>query len=80
MSQSNEAQLIAQIERLVVPPGQLALWALGQSGFVIKGGATIAYIDPYLSDSGDPIGAMRRFPIPIDPATIRHADVFFLHA
>lgn len=77
MTQSNEAALIAQIEGLVVPPGQLALWALGQSGFVIKGGATIAYIDPYLSDSGAAIGARRRFPIPIDPATIQHADVVF---
>jgi L-ascorbate metabolism protein UlaG (beta-lactamase superfamily) len=77
MSQPNEEELIAQIERLVVPPGQLALWALGQSGFVIKGGGTIAYIDPYLSDSGAEVGAMRRFPIPLDPATIQHADVVF---
>ena len=77
MSQSNSADLMAQIERLVVPPGQLALWALGQSGFVIKGGATTAYIDPYLSDSGAAIGARRRFPIPMDPATIQHADVVF---
>lgn len=72
-----EADLIARIERLVVPHGQLALWALGQSGFVIKGGATIAYIDPYLSDSGAEIGAKRRFPIPMDPAAIQHADVVF---
>ena len=27
MTQSNETDLIAQIEGLVVPPGQLALWA-----------------------------------------------------
>ena len=77
MTPSKEAELIAQIEGLPVPPGQLALWALGQSGFVIKGGATIAYIDPYLSDSGAAIGAMRRFPRPMDPATIQHADVVF---
>ena len=76
MLPSNEA-LNAQIEQLMVPPGQLALWALGQSGFVIKGGAIIAYIDPYLSDSGAAIGATRRFPSPMDPATIRHADVVF---
>jgi L-ascorbate 6-phosphate lactonase len=77
MTPSKEAELIAQIEGLPVPPGQVALWALGQSGFVIKGGATIAYIDPYLSDSGAAIGAMRRFPIPIDPGSIQHADVVF---
>ena len=77
MTRLNETDLIAQIEQLVVPPGQLALWSLGQSGFVIKGGSTIAYIDPYLSDSGAAIGAPRRFPIPIDPAKVQHADVVF---
>lgn len=77
MTQFLEIDLTVQIEQLVVPHGQLALWALGQSGFVIKGGGTIAYIDPYLSDSGAKIGAMRRFPIPLDPATIQHADVVF---
>ena len=43
-------ELIAQIDDLVVPQGQLALWSLGQAGFAITGGDTIAYIDPYLSD------------------------------
>jgi L-ascorbate 6-phosphate lactonase len=72
---SSEA-LIAQIDKLVVPPGQLALWALGQAGFVVKGGATIAYIDPYLSDSiAASGGPARRFPIPIDPEEIQHAQV-----
>lgn len=77
MSQLDEKDLIARIDQLVVPPGQLALWSLGQSGFVIKGGSTIAYIDPYLSDSGAAIGAPRRFPIPMDPAKVQHADVVF---
>src|SRR5581483_3297352 len=58
--------------------GQVALWALGQAGFVIKGADTIAYIDPYLSDSlGGDGGSKRRFPIPIDPAEARHAHVVF---
>ena len=77
MTLLSEADLITRIEQLVVAPNQLALWSLGQSGFVIKGGSTIAYIDPYLSDSGAAVGAPRRFPIPIDPATIQHADVVF---
>ena len=50
MNIPTSAALIAQIDNLTVPHGQLALWSLGQAGFVIKGGATIAYIDPYLSD------------------------------
>jgi L-ascorbate 6-phosphate lactonase len=66
--------LLAQIERLTVPHGQLALWSLGQAGVVIKGGNTIAYIDPYLSDAiADIDGPARHFPVPLDPATIRHA-------
>jgi L-ascorbate metabolism protein UlaG (beta-lactamase superfamily) len=78
MKPSTDAGLIARIEQLVVPPGQLALWALGQSGFVVKGGDTIAYIDPYLSDSVAAIGGpARRFPIPLDPAAVRHAQVVF---
>jgi L-ascorbate 6-phosphate lactonase len=77
MTQLIETNLIARIEQLMVPHGQLALWSLGQSGFVVKGGSTIAYIDPYLSDSGAEIGAPRRFPIPIDPAKVQHADMVF---
>jgi L-ascorbate metabolism protein UlaG (beta-lactamase superfamily) len=77
MNQFMETDLINRIEQLSVPPGQLALWSLGQSGFVVKGGSTIAYIDPYLSDSGAAVGAPRRFPIPIDPARVQHADIVF---
>lgn len=72
------ADLIARIDALVVPPGQLALWALGQAGFVIKGGDTIAYIDPYLSDSiAESGGPPRRFPVPLNPADAAHAQVVF---
>jgi L-ascorbate 6-phosphate lactonase len=78
MTSPGSADLIEQIDRLQVPEGQLALWALGQSGFVIKGSQTIAYIDPYLSDSvAGTGGPSRRFPIPIDPAAISHAQVVF---
>jgi L-ascorbate 6-phosphate lactonase len=71
-------ELIAQIDQLAVPHGQIALWSLGQAGFVIKGGDTIAYVDPYLSDSiAETGGPQRRFHIPIDPAEIRHAQVVF---
>lgn len=56
MTELTQVGLITQIEQLVVPYWQLALWSLGQSGFGIKGGATIAYIHPYLSDSGAALG------------------------
>lgn len=59
-----------RFEQLDVPAGMLALGALGQAGFAIKAGGTIAYIDPYLSG-----GTARAVPIVLDPATITHADV-----
>lgn len=71
-----DAALIAQIDRLTVPYGQVALWSLGQAGFVLKGGNTIAYIDPYLSNSVEALGGPpRRFPIPVDPSLVTHAAI-----
>jgi L-ascorbate metabolism protein UlaG (beta-lactamase superfamily) len=43
--------LIAQMDRLDVPHGALAVWSLGQMGLAIKGaGPEVVYIDPCLSD------------------------------
>ncbi|MGQ9548689.1 MAG: MBL fold metallo-hydrolase [Roseiflexus sp.] len=76
MALLRDAALIVQIDRLTVPQGQMALWSLGQAGFVLKGGNTIAYIDPYLSNSVEALGGPpRRFPAPLDPALVAHAQV-----
>src|SRR5215213_8456395 len=78
MDKQANTRLLDQIDNLKVPHGQLALWSLGQAGFVIKGGTTIAYIDPYLSDPlGENGQSRRRFPVPIDPRTINHAQIVF---
>ncbi len=78
MEQSFGADLISRIDSLAVPQGQIALWSLGQAGFVVKGGQTIAYIDPYLSGSIASIGGPgRRFPVPIAPETVQHAQIVF---
>lgn len=74
--------LIQQIQHLVVPPGSLALWGLGQSGFVIKGGSTIVCIDPYLTNSIEErptaTGLFERaFPPPLLPEDIAFADIIF---
>lgn len=67
VDETRSAAIIAQIERLVVPEGHLACWALGQSGFVVKGGDALFVIDPYLSDAitanGGPV---RNIAAPID--------------
>jgi L-ascorbate metabolism protein UlaG (beta-lactamase superfamily) len=79
-------RLIQQIGALAVPSGSLALWALGQSGFVVKGGDTVVYIDPYLSNYVDEAGYappgsfLRQYPPPLLPEEATNAHwVFCTH-
>lgn len=48
---------LSQVRAHPVPPAQITLWWLGQSGFLLKGPAgTVLAIDPYLSDACAKIG------------------------
>lgn len=77
----NTPRLIDHINQLDVPRGHLALWALGQYGFLLKGGATTVIIDPYLSNSiaerGDtPPGTLDRLiPIMVESSALSMIDV-----
>lgn len=62
--------LIHQIDQIAILPGSLAIWGLGQMGFVIKGADGILYVDPCLSYQIE----ARAYPPPILPADVRHAD------
>ena len=42
--------IAAGVRGLRVPRGHLAIWALGQLGYILKGGDNVLIIDPYLSD------------------------------
>ncbi|HWT78905.1 MAG TPA: MBL fold metallo-hydrolase, partial [Candidatus Methylomirabilis sp.] len=86
MSTRTGRELIQQINGLAVPTGTLAVWGLGQSGFVIKGGETIIYIDPYLSGQVGEGGRTasgrlpRQFPPPLSPGEATNAQwVFCTH-
>jgi L-ascorbate metabolism protein UlaG (beta-lactamase superfamily) len=70
--QTNVTPLIKQVTTLEVPYGQLALWSLGQAGFVIKGGNTLACIDPYLSGGNE-----RRVPIVFPPDALTTLNAVF---
>jgi L-ascorbate 6-phosphate lactonase len=70
------AALARQIQQLVVPHGQLALWSLGQAGFIVKGGDALFCIDPYLSDP-KPMGFERRAPIVLAPDALPELQVVF---
>lgn len=64
------AELIADIDACKLDGGQVALWFLGQHSFIVKAGAAVIYIDPFLQ----PMSA-RRVPTLLDPAEIVHADI-----
>jgi L-ascorbate 6-phosphate lactonase len=57
----------------------VAIWALGQAGFIAQDRAKTVVFDPYLSDSikHDALGP-RQFPPPIDPSALRRVDVVFI--
>lgn len=64
---------------LSLEPDQAALWFLGQAGYVLRAGATLVAIDPYLTDSaaaGAPEFA-RRFPPPLAPEDLR-VDLYLI--
>ncbi len=71
-----------------VPAGHIALWWLGQAGFIIKSPAgKILALDPYLSNSckalGEQIGLNmdRMVPAPITPADLLGIDAYlFTHS
>lgn len=67
--------LMTQIRGTRVDKGTLALWFLGQNGWIVKspGGTTVA-VDPYLSNGCHPsrrgLDLDRRVPLPLAPADL----------
>lgn len=76
------------IQKTTVPPGHIALWWLGQAGFIIKSpGDKIVALDPYLSNSckalGDEAGFNmdRLVPPPLAPNELAGIDLYlFSHS
>lgn len=60
-------------------PEELAVWWLGQAGYILKTDQDIVVIDPYLSDSaaGGVPGFSRAVDIPLQPSELR-ADIFVI--
>lgn len=65
--------IIADVDAFTPPVGAVAIWFIGQAGFIIKfSSGTVCYLDPWLSDlSGGP----RAYPIPLDPHLITNCDI-----
>lgn len=62
--------LLDDIARTHTEPGQAAFWWIGQHSFIIKGGETVLYIDPYLSPS-----KARQTPPLLTPEQVTNADL-----
>lgn len=74
---------VTRFREVHVPPGRIALWWLGQAGFVIKTPAgVVAAIDPYLSNSCKALGEGAGFdmdrmvPPPLVPAGLAGIDLY----
>ena len=70
------SKLAERITRLQVATDEVAVFSLGQAGFVFKtAGGQIIYVDPYLSDAAERLHGFRRLmPSPIRPEEVT-ADV-----
>jgi L-ascorbate 6-phosphate lactonase len=62
--------LLHDINQTELPPGQCAFWWLGQHSFVVKLGARVIYLDPFLT-----VMKERLIPPLLHPAEIRNADL-----
>lgn len=60
--------LVRDIDECHVPPRQLGIWWLGQHSFVVKAGATVIYLDPFLT----PL-PRRRVPPLLEPWQVQNA-------
>lgn len=72
--------LLREVASTKPPEGGLAFWSIGQAGFILKWGDTVAYIDPVLADLTYPDGRTRRhFAPPFAPEDARADYVFITH-
>lgn len=65
--------LIDEISNLRVPEGAVAIWWIGQASFILKGGGTTVYVDPYLR-----VSERRLSPPPFAPEAVTNADLILL--
>lgn len=68
--------LITKIKESIIPEDMLAIWYLGQEGFLLKANGKYVLTDPYLSDyvdrncSTEKVVWKRNYPTPVQPALL----------
>ena len=71
--------LLNEISTTRLPASQLAVWSIGQCGFIFKYEDTVVCIDPVLSDLTGPSGSRRCYPAPFAPEALRADLVLCTH-
>lgn len=73
--------IAAEIKDTRVPDGSLAVWSLGQAGYVFKSSqGFVAYVDPYLGDSCNQLyGLERLIPPPLAASEVQADFVLATH-
>lgn len=72
--------LLREIRQTETAPGELALWYIGQCGFVLKYADKVLMIDPVLNDLTGPDGVTRRhYPAPFGPDALAPDWVICTH-
>lgn len=77
-SLKKDREFLREINEIRTEDGSVALWWLGQNGFVIKTGEQVIYIDPYLSDycqENLKLDHTRLTEIPLNPELINNAAI-----
>src|SRR5437868_9757760 len=79
--EAGAGSIAGQVRALAVPRGHLAVWALGQQGYIFKGAARTVLVDPYLSNyvqeltTESPEEFARQVPIVVRPEELGMVDV-----
>src|SRR6266851_1755442 len=50
MTPAHQSNIVRDMLNTQLPPDTIALWWLGQAGFVLRSSRSIVYLDPFLSD------------------------------
>lgn len=68
------ADLIEQVDRADIRPGQIALWYTGGAGYIMRTAGSTLYVDPFCGDSIDENWS-RLLGVPFDPSKVGPCDL-----
>lgn len=67
------ADLLTQVDRAAIEPGQVALWYVGGAGYIVRSPEATIYIDPFIGPSDE--RWVRLIAPPFDPMTVGRCDL-----